>query len=65
MKFVCDYYTYQGKYVNKYKLGKTWTVDDPESAKITNIDVGNGDVMILYKLTDIYGQEHWTPAIRQ
>ncbi|MBQ9015948.1 MAG: peptidase C11 [Firmicutes bacterium] len=65
VKFLCDYYTYDGKYQDKYKLGKTWTVDDPDSAKITNTDVGNGDVMILYKLTDIYGQEHWTPAIRQ
>ena len=65
VKFVCDYYTYQGKYVDKYKLGKTWTVDDPDGVKITNTDVGKGDVMILYKLTDIYGQEHWTPAIQQ
>ncbi len=64
VKFLCDYYTYEGKYQDKYKLGRTWTVDDPDRAKITNTDVGNGGVMILYKLTDIYGQEHWTPALR-
>ncbi len=63
VKFLCDYYTYEGKYLDKYQLGRTWTVKDPDNVSITNTDVGEGDVMIMYKFIDIYGQEHWTPTL--
>ena len=63
VKFLCDFYSYSGKYNDKYQLGRTWTVKDPTNVNITNTDVGDGDVMALYKFTDMYGQEHWTPAL--
>lgn len=65
VKFLCDYYTYEGKYLDKYQLGRTWTVKDPENVSITNTDVGDGNVMITYKFTDMFGQEYFTPAIKR
>ena len=65
VKFLCDCYTYQGRYRDKYQLGRTWTVKDPEKTNITNTDVGSGDVLIMYKFTDMFGQEYFTPAIRK
>ncbi len=62
--FLCDYYTYNGNYKDSYKMGKTWTVTDPEAVSITNTDVGKGNVLVTYKFIDIYGQEFWTPAIK-
>ncbi len=65
VKFLCDYYDHNGKYLDKYKLGSTWTVKDPDKVNITNTDVGDGDVLIAYKFSDIYGEEYWTPAIER
>ena len=65
VKFLCDFYDHNGKYLDKYKLGSTWTVKDPDNVTITNTDVGDGDVMIAYKFTDIYGEDYWTPVIEQ
>ena len=65
VKFLCDYYTYKGKFDDNYQLGRTWTVKDPANVKITNTDVGNGDVQIMYKFTYMYGEAHWTEAIQQ
>ncbi len=64
IKFLGDFYSYKGHFKDKYQLGRTWTVDDPEHVTITNTDLGSGDSTILYKFTDIYGQEYWTPALQ-
>lgn len=61
--FLCDHYSYKGRYNDNFQMGKKWTVSDPDSVKISNTDVGKGRIMIVYKFTDIYGQEFWTPAI--
>ncbi len=65
IKFMCDYYGYDGKFSAHHQLGKTMKVTDPEKITITNTDVGTGKVSILYRFTDIYGQEYWTPAIKK
>ena len=65
VKFLCDFYDHDGKYLDKYKLGRTWTVKDPDNVTITNTDVGDGDVLIAYKFTDIYGEDYWTPVIER
>ncbi len=64
VKFLCDFYSYKGRYEDNYQLGRTWTVKDPENVSITNTDVGDGDVMILSKFTDMYGHELWTKPLR-
>ncbi len=61
LDFVCDYYTYDGEYLDSYYLGETMTVTN--DMKISNVDVGDGDIKITYCFTDIYNQEYWTEAI--
>ena len=61
--FLCDFYSYDGEYLDSYMIGDRWIVDgQPE---ISNVDVGSGAVRVLYHFTDMYGQEYWTPAIMQ
>ena len=58
--FVCDYYSYDGTYLDSYFLGDQ--VSYSSSMEISNVDVG-GESMITYLLTDIYEQEYWTPVV--
>ena len=61
LDFLCDYYTYDGEYQDSYYLGDTVTVTD--NMLISNTDVGEGAVRIMYCFTDIYNEEYWSPAI--
>ena len=63
VKFLGDAYSYKGKFLGSHQLGRTWTVKDPDNAKITYTDVGAGDTLILYKFTDIYGQNYWSREV--
>jgi len=61
LDFICDYYTYDGKYSDSYMLGEQMTLsEDPE---ISNVDVGSGDTRVTYRFTDIYNQYYWTPVL--
>ena len=61
--FVCDFYDYEMNYQDSYYLGEQWIVEDPEDVTISNVDVGDGEVHVTYRFTDIYNQQHWTEAI--
>ena len=61
--FVCDFYDYEMNYQDSYYLGEQWIVEDPEYVLISNVDVGEGEVHVTYRFTDIYNQHHWTEAI--
>lgn len=61
LEFICDYYTYDGDYKDSYYLGEPMKVT--ENMEISNVKVGEGDVLITYKVTDIYSQEYWTPIV--
>lgn len=61
LDFICDYCTYDGEYQDSYILGDTLTVSD--NMRISNTDVGDGNIKIMYCFTDIYNQEYWTEAI--
>lgn len=61
LEFICDYYTYDGEYQNTYYLGEPMTVTD--SLELSNVDVGSGRVLILYRFADIYQNTFWTPAL--
>ena len=63
LDFLCDYYSYNGEYMDSYYLGEQMTVT--EDMTISNVDVGEGDVRVTYRFTDIYNQQYWTPAIEQ
>ncbi len=63
LDFLCDYYSYDGEYLDSYYLGEQMTVT--EKMQISNVDVGPGAVQVTYRFTDIYNQEYWTPAFTQ
>ena len=63
LDFVCDYYDYDGNYQDSYMIGEQMTVSG--KLNISNVDVGDGAVKIMYRFTDIYNQEYWTEAIMQ
>jgi len=63
LDFICDYYSYDGEYLDSYYLGDTVTVSDdmeigylllPDDAKVT----------ATYKFTDIYQQTYWSPELQ-
>ncbi|MBO6046291.1 MAG: hypothetical protein J6P61_00925 [Erysipelotrichaceae bacterium] len=61
LKFLCDYYSYDGDYIDTYYLGETMRVTS--KMEISNVDVGDGDVFISYRFTDLYNNHFWTPAL--
>ncbi len=62
--FVTDYYDYGRNFKDAYYLGETMTVDkDMKEMVIENLPVGEGEVLVTYRVTDIYGQNYWTNAI--
>lgn len=60
--FVCDFYSYNGEYLDSYYIGDQLVVDDPSSIEISNTYVG-ADYLALYKLTDMYDQDYWTEVL--
>ena len=63
LRFLCDYYSYDGTFLDRYQLGNPMIVSgEPE---ISNTDVGEGGAVVTYCFTDLFGQEYWTPAIVQ
>ena len=59
--FLCDFYDYNGKFIDNYELGERFTVPgDMDELVISNTNVGKGDVKLLYRFTDIYNQHYWS-----
>ena len=63
LDFVCDYYSYEGEYLDSYMFGDPMTVTDPANMKVTDWRITDATVKITYVFTDMYQQEYWTPAI--
>lgn len=61
LDFICDFYAYNGEYQDSYYLSDPVTVS--ENMTISNVDVGDGEVKLMYRFTDIYNQEYWSEAI--
>jgi len=60
--YLCDYYDYNGGFDSAYFLGETYIHDGYWT--IENLSVENQNYLMSYKLTDIYGNSYWTPAIK-
>lgn len=58
IKFICDYYSYKGEYINEYQLGDIYTVNGELELYNTGLD---NNYVYTYCLTDIYGNNLWTP----
>ena len=62
IEFVCDYYAYDGTYRDSYRFGEAWTYH--AGAEIGNAYIPEAEkVNAVYRFTDVYGQNYWTPAI--
>ena len=61
LEFLCDYYGYDGTYLDSYYLGDPMTVT--EDMVISNVYIDASAASATYRLVDIYQQEYWTPVM--
>lgn len=61
LEFLCDYYGYDGSYLDSYLLGDPLTVTSSQPA-ISNVPL-EGNMRATYRFTDLYNQHYWTPAM--
>ena len=61
IEFICDYYNYDYNYDDWYVFNDPVTVYGYPS--ISYEDIGYGDCLVYYMLTDIYGNRYWTEQV--
>ena len=61
--FVCDYYTYDGKYEDSYMLGDQLVYSESKGLQISDVYVNTKNCVASYLFTDIYDREYWTAPI--
>lgn len=59
--FVCDYYSYEGEYIDSYMLGEQLVVED--DLVISDVYVEEAAANLTYMFTDIYHQNYWTTPV--
>lgn len=59
--FICDYYSYEGEYIDSYMLGEQLVVDG--ELVISDVYVDESAVNYTYLFTDIYNQKYWTNPV--
>ena len=60
--FVCDYYSYEGEYLDSYMLGEQLVVDG--ELTISDVYVDEEHSRMTYLFTDIYNQQYWSEPVR-
>ena len=60
--FVCDYYSYEGEYLDSYMLGEQLVVDG--ELTISDVYVDEEYSQMTYLFTDIYNQQYWSEPVR-
>ena len=58
IELLCDYYNLNGDYDSTYTLGKSFTVGK-NGLTLENLTINTTDVSVMYRLTDIYGNNFW------
>ena len=58
--FIADYYSYDGDFIDNYMIGKQHIYTGNEQVIDMEIE---GRINVSYKLTDIYQQTYYTPAL--
>ena len=59
--FVCDYYSYDGEYLDSYMLGEQLTVR--EELVISDVYIDEEAANLTYLFTDIYNQHYWSEPV--
>ena len=62
IQFLCDYYTYDNQFDSAYKLGEPLIVGS-DGLEIIYHDLGDITYSVTFRLTDIYSNHYWTPAV--
>lgn len=60
--FVCDYYSYDGEYLDSYMLGDQLVVDG--ELRISDVYVDEEFSRMTYLFTDIYNQQYWSEPVK-
>ena len=60
LEFLCDYYGYDGSYLDSYYLGEPMSVTDNMQISNTILDSG---YVAMYKFTDIYNNSFWSDRL--
>ena len=61
LDFICDYYSYEGEYLDSYMLGDQIIVDG--ELEISDVYVDEEAASLTYLFTDIYNQQYWTETV--
>ena len=64
LQMLCDYYGYDGTFDETYTLGDAFKVKD-DTLELVNLALNADGFSVSYRLTDIYGNYFWTPAVEQ
>jgi len=59
--FLCDFYSYAEEYQDSYYLGEQMVADG--DLAVSNVEIGQNRCLVTYRLTDIYNNTYWTPAV--
>ena len=60
--FVCDYYSYEGEYLDSYMLGDQLIVNG--ELTISDVYVDEEFSRMTYLFTDIYNQQYWSEPVK-
>lgn len=60
--FVCDYYSYEGEYIDSYMFGEQLVVEG--ELEISDVYIDEEYANLTYLFTDIYNQKYWTSPVR-
>jgi len=58
--FICDYYDYEGNFVDSYMMGEQITVSGDLGVTYLELD---DNIKACYRFTDLYGQYYFTPVM--
>ena len=61
--FLCDYFSYERKFNDSYKLGEQLVVGE-QGLSITSQDMSEEKIVVTYLFTDIYNNCYWTPMLK-
>lgn len=60
---VCDYYNYNGEYVDSYRFGEQLTYSADMKISDVYLPDWQNAASATYLFTDLYAQEYWTPVL--
>ena len=61
LKFIADYYSYEGEYQDSYQIGEAVTLKADGQLKVEELRIPSSNkVSAAYQFKDIYGQTYWS-----